>query len=101
MARITDIRTFDFSRYGRYLTVPSSKPGLVTDHSRCWGQEYTLPMGEMRFGVEDVMPCSSLSIDKLEQHRLSKEVVIPGNADFVVALALPRDISDYDEHSSR
>ena len=98
MGRVVDIKDFDFSPYGRYLAVPDKAPGLVTDHSRCWGQEYTLPMGQMRFGVEDADPSPVISIDKLEQHRLSKEVVIPGNTDFVIALALPRDIHDMEEH---
>lgn len=99
LLRIQDIKTFDFSPYGTYLAVPKDRePLLDTGYSHCWGQEYTLPMGEMRFGVEQVRYRPCLCIDKLEQHRQSKEVVICGNHPVVIVLCLPRDPADHREH---
>lgn len=93
-----DITNIDFSQFGKFLTIPSESPDLTTSYSKCWGQEYTLPVGEMRFGVEEVQYRDSFTIDKLEQHRDSQEVVIPGNTDFLIALAKEKDRCDYEEH---
>ncbi|MEG0272585.1 MAG: hypothetical protein RR639_04460 [Hydrogenoanaerobacterium sp.] len=89
---MVEINELDFSPYGRYLCTPKAREAEInTGYSRCWGQEYTLPLGEMRFGVEEVDYRHTLSIDKLEQHRESKEVVICGDHPVVIALCLPRD----------
>ena len=96
---IEDINDVDFSAFGRHLTVPFGRdPEIDTGYSHCWGAEYTLPLGEMRFGVENVEYRDSFVIPAMEQHRETQEVVIPGNTDFVIALALPRDINNHEEY---
>lgn len=93
-----EIKTFPFAPYGRYLSRPlDHPPGLDTGHSLCWPAEYTFPMGEMRFGVEQARYRPELEIPELEQHRQSKELMICGDRPVVVTLCLPRDIHDHQE----
>lgn len=101
MANIVDIKDIDFTPYGTYLSVPNKEPEINTGYSYCWGAEYTLPLGEMRFGVEKVKYRESFSIPKLEQHRESKEISIPGDTDFIIALASVRNRLDYNEHPKK
>lgn len=94
-----ELKSFDFTPYGRYLSRPGEHPPtLDTGHSLCWSQEYTLPMGELRFGVEQARYRARLEIPALEQHRQSKELVICGDGPVVLTLCLPRDKDDHGEH---
>ena len=94
-----EISKFDFTPYGRYLSRPGNHPcGLDTGYSLCWPAEYTFPMGEMRFGIEQARYRAVLSIPKMEQHRESKELVICGDQPVVLPLCLPRDRNDRMEH---
>ena len=55
LMKLQEIRDFDFSPYGRFLSCSGKgKPVLETGYSECWSNEYTLPLGEMRFGFEQV-----------------------------------------------
>lgn len=81
----------EFSLFGWRLSVPAGKPPVLdTGYSKCWSAEYTLPLGEMRFGVEQVEYRRTLAIEKLEQHKYSKEVVICGDKPVVLCLCPPR-----------
>lgn len=93
-----ELKGFDFAPYGRYLSRPGDHPPVLdTGYSLCWSQEYTLPMGELRFGVEQARWRPRLEIPALEQHRQSKELVICGDRPVVLTLCLPRDKADFDE----
>lgn len=90
-----EIRKFDFSPYGRFLSVPGTgAPSLSTGYSLCWSNEYTLPMGQMRFGFEQATYRPELKITAMEQHKESKEIVICGEKPVVISLCLPRDRKD-------
>lgn len=93
-----ELHGFDFTHYGRFLSRPEDHPPVLdTGYSLCWSQEYTFPMGEMRFGVEQVRYRPSLSLTQMEQHRESKELVICGDKPVVIFLCLPRDKSNLHE----
>lgn len=93
-----ELHSFDFSPYGRYLSRPADHPPILdTGHSLCWSQEYTFPMGEMRFGIEKTFFRSSFTVTEMEQHRESKELVICGDKPVVIYLCLPRDKADHHE----
>ncbi len=95
LIKLQEIRGFDFNPYGKFLSIPGKgKPTLDTGYSECWSDEYTLPMGEMRFGFEQVRFRRRVEITKMEQHRESKEVVICGNSPVVISLCLPRNKKD-------
>lgn len=93
-----EIARFDFTPYGRYLSQTSGPCRVDTGYSRCWPAEYTFPMGEMRFGIERASYRTAPAIEKMEQHRESKELVICGDRPVVLPLCLPRRREDWTEH---
>lgn len=98
LMKLQEIRDFDFSPYGRFLSCSGKgKPVLETGYSECWSNEYTLPLGEMRFGFEQVRFRNNVKIREMEQHRESKEIVICGDKPVVISLCIPRNKEDREE----
>lgn len=88
--RLEDYGEFDFSEYGRIVTVGERKPDGEGKDFFFWGDLEELQCGTVSIGIVESVPQDILVCPSLEKHDGTTETLIPIDGDIVLVLALSR-----------
>lgn len=83
-----------FSRFGKVVDIPQSPPIVETETIKYWGTIATFEVeGETEVGICAIKKDSN-TIDSMERHVQTPELITPIEGDFVLPVAPSRNLED-------
>ena len=98
IVRARNLTAEAFSKFGRVIEVPNSKPLVERENVKFWGTIATFKVdGEAEIGICVVKKDSNI-LKFMERHVQTPEVIIPIKGDFVLPVAISKNLDDRDEY---